>query len=698
MMHTAGPGRSPREIVAPGVEKPSYPECPHAFERKYHSFCRIGDLANGLLAGTDAADTVFEERCVYYPEVTRGLPKFRIVETIDPSLWNGPRTLVRDSFGDGIYIERGLVEEYCSPRCRCHYLCQMSSDFCFRVFHHHTKSHDIVKIIVEDKYLEDILVETLGPEQKSFSNTPACWSGSDLLSRSSGLKRRLQNATDAPVGAIDSKLLLSLGLLVYGYLRRYRFFDGRAVKVEFSEIAADPTAKTYRTVSDVLANLLSEDINDKAIDEPSVAVHIGLNPEATTERVGEKVSQVRTNVREFFIQEYHRVKAHMISLLGPIGEMSNIFHEAILVWRTGLQVLQEISYGFLPYELGRVMAFLCTCRAVSRTLDKLKPSNERPRLLVSGHVGQSSERFCEELLRWSCLFYGMERYYFEELTRTLWGATVMGIKRQLYHWKTDYHQSIKSARDVRLQRLRTGADRYFKIPTLKGNIHSYHVQLRLEISQDSMPPNKRPLRDSTEYSRTGGRRDPYHMSVRWANLLSGPIFEDMQEFLLWLNNSQTMDMLQSDFFNRLGNLPKFPNIEVESQSLTSTPQSNRALALELQTVPITQLVDTSKELDKSDQQNDVDSDGGGQLQETPGSTSTNQQAFQRTIKRRSTNRHVCKASGCGKLFSRKEYADRHYKEIHGELRHYCKGCNKEYNRRYYEIHKCNSKKPLRIQK
>ncbi|KAJ4197105.1 hypothetical protein NW759_016369 [Fusarium solani] len=149
---------------------------------------------------------MFEQGCLYYPDSARGLPMFRTVESTNTSV------SIRDSFGEGVYIDNNRSDMLCSTDCHCYQLVPL--DFAFIVY----KSPVSTEIEVLNKALENTLIDVLGRDKRLSLFDRDVWNSTDLLDQYDCLEKRLKNVIYAPVGSVTAQPFLPLRLLVNGFL------------------------------------------------------------------------------------------------------------------------------------------------------------------------------------------------------------------------------------------------------------------------------------------------------------------------------------------------------------------------------------------------------------------------------------------------------------------------------------------------
>ncbi|KAI8654065.1 C2H2-type domain-containing protein [Fusarium sp. Ph1] len=155
---------------------------------------------------SDLANGSFEQGCLYYPDSARGLPMFRIVEFTNTSV------SIRDSFGEGVYIDNNRSDGLCSTDCHHHRLAPL--DFAFIAY----KSPVSTEIEVRNKALENTLIDVLGRDTRLSQFDQAVWNSADLLDEYDCLEKRLKNVIYAPVGSVTAQSFLPLRLLVNSFL------------------------------------------------------------------------------------------------------------------------------------------------------------------------------------------------------------------------------------------------------------------------------------------------------------------------------------------------------------------------------------------------------------------------------------------------------------------------------------------------
>ncbi|KAI8652658.1 C2H2-type domain-containing protein [Fusarium keratoplasticum] len=137
---------------------------------------------------------------------------FRLVESTDSSPAAQCSVSVRDSFGEGVYIKKNRSDGLCSTDCHCRRL--GSLDFAFTI----SKQPAHTKIEVRNEILQNTLIDVIGSDEwHSQCDLPA-WDGAHLFARYEGLKARLRDVIDAPVGSVGAQPFLPLRLLVDGFL------------------------------------------------------------------------------------------------------------------------------------------------------------------------------------------------------------------------------------------------------------------------------------------------------------------------------------------------------------------------------------------------------------------------------------------------------------------------------------------------
>ncbi|KAJ6257491.1 hypothetical protein Dda_7276 [Drechslerella dactyloides] len=203
-----------------------------------HFASTTADALPGSIRVASDDPAVFREGCLYRKRRNLGLPMFRIAETTSLSQSAEPSIAIRDSFGDGNDILKGLWEPACPDSCRCRKLDLLVSDFAFIVVKHHDK----IKVHVEDKLLRDTLIDVIG------DNSQEHWLLAELLIRYNDLKSRLQ------IDIEDQKPFFSLRLLVDGFLQGCDLVDDCGIQdVETA------TTRHFKGVSDFLEDVLPEE-------------------------------------------------------------------------------------------------------------------------------------------------------------------------------------------------------------------------------------------------------------------------------------------------------------------------------------------------------------------------------------------------------------------------------------------------------
>ncbi|KAK6359931.1 hypothetical protein TWF696_001057 [Orbilia brochopaga] len=626
-------------------------------------------------AGTGA------DGCIYYPGNACLLPMSRILETI--SLTQSTESPFRDDIME-MHSSKTICD--CPPHSRCRRLDDLPPDFAFVVSR--CKYHGDFKVIVQDKVLQDIIVEAIRhpiggnfryftPIFQHFEGDPpvACWDGAYLLTRYDDLKRSLQAAADATqMGYIhhEDKVLevyKSLELLVDGFLQCGELAGASELAFECTRIASSSLFR-FINAADALA-VLSPKHQDSS-DEPHVDsgarnysspaenFNTRSSLRALQPQQAEKLRQAKAEMWTFFIEEYDKVMGHTVSrrvrgyFLSPLG-----------AWKHGLDVLRSIlDWCYLPRGLDAVMCFLCICRAMSRLLD------ENIHIHSTGQISnqQYREKFGRDLSRWSILLNERDRQLFKAATQDIWDADETANSPQLSN--LDHCLLFRTAQDV-VSRLGDEAEQFLKIPVSERCGQLARCQKGLPMSSCPSPATLDP----------GDTMARHHRVLIWFNSLQSDNKVDLQPHDSPISQPECHIVVDLE------------TPAADRQNPITRIQPDLTPALDDQQDPNMQPRDAEQEIAIYEQDNRGD---GHQIQENMASTSTRHMTShaydQRTAGRGTKRRYQCR--GCTKEYTRKEYADRHYLEVHEALMH-CDLCNKKYNRRYYEVHVCNPKKRLR---
>lgn len=137
---------------------------------------------------------------------------FRIIESTDSSSTAQCSVSVRDSFGEGVYIETNRSDRLCSTDCHCHRL--GGPDLAFLV----SKDPTHIMIDVWNEALQNTLIDVIGLDEQRFPYGLGVWDGAQLLAQYENLEARLRAVIHAPVGSVDTQPFLPLRLLVDGFL------------------------------------------------------------------------------------------------------------------------------------------------------------------------------------------------------------------------------------------------------------------------------------------------------------------------------------------------------------------------------------------------------------------------------------------------------------------------------------------------
>lgn len=171
---------------------------------------------------------------------------FRLVESTDSSPAAQCSVSVRDSFGEGVYIENNRSDGLCSTDCHCRRLGPL--DFAFTI----SKQPAHTKIEVQNEILQNTLIDVIGSDERYSQCDPPAWDGAHLFALYGDLKARLRDAIDAPVGSVGAQPFLPLRLLVDGFLGQ-----------EQEESLPCPQ---HKDLSDVLRDMLPEEDKNSILD------------------------------------------------------------------------------------------------------------------------------------------------------------------------------------------------------------------------------------------------------------------------------------------------------------------------------------------------------------------------------------------------------------------------------------------------
>ncbi|WAO95714.1 C2H2-type domain-containing protein [Fusarium falciforme] len=171
---------------------------------------------------------------------------FRLVESTDSSPAAQCSVSVRDSFGEGVYIENNRSDGLCSTDCHCRRLGPL--DFAFTI----SKQPAHTKIEVRNEILQNTLIDVIGSDERHSQCDPRAWDGAHLFARYEDLKARLRDVIDAPVGSVGAQPFLPLRLLVDGFLGQ-----------EQEESLPCPQ---HKDPSDVLRDVLPEEDKNSMLD------------------------------------------------------------------------------------------------------------------------------------------------------------------------------------------------------------------------------------------------------------------------------------------------------------------------------------------------------------------------------------------------------------------------------------------------
>ncbi|KAI0976636.1 hypothetical protein F4678DRAFT_455913 [Xylaria arbuscula] len=129
--------------------------------------------------------------------------------------------------------------------------------------------------------------------------------------------------------------------------------------------------------------------------EPLTPAYDGMNSLRPTNPTSAATSVIRGTVIKKFSEEFHRVVGNP----SLSGEITDRFRNIGRAWKCGVDTLRKISNGRFVSDLGRVIAMLCVCSAMARTLDEhyiMSPScTDGPKYF---------ERFRDDLHRWGLLY------------------------------------------------------------------------------------------------------------------------------------------------------------------------------------------------------------------------------------------------------------------------------------------------------
>ncbi|KAI0110470.1 hypothetical protein GGR51DRAFT_558115 [Nemania sp. FL0031] len=105
-------------------------------------------------------------------------------------------------------------------------------------------------------------------------------------------------------------------------------------------------------------------------------------------------ARVKRAIMEAFREEYHRVVRGI-----DCQEIINKFSNPARAWKCGINKLRGISNGYINYDIGCIIAMLCVCSAISRTLD-----THYPKRSLFGFGPSYFGHFKYDLPRWGVLF------------------------------------------------------------------------------------------------------------------------------------------------------------------------------------------------------------------------------------------------------------------------------------------------------
>ncbi|RSL75559.1 hypothetical protein CEP51_010748 [Fusarium floridanum] len=228
--------------------------------------------------------------------------------------------------------------------------------------------------------------------------------------------------------------------------------------------------------------------------------------------------EAKMAMRGFFIRQYCKVRQHKI-----FDRVQGRFPNSTRAWGYGMEALHKISYGYLPQELGMVMAVLCVCKAVVATLQTHDTS----------HSQSYESEFERDLPRWTPLFHGSDRVLFEAAAWSIW-------ELKWYMWETpsflDYHALFQQAERL-TSHLVEEVGRLFSLPTFAKQGTLGQVRQRPSRKEHPPPKDHDPGgpgigAESAQHERTTtGRRTQPRKSCLWAELMTGAIFSMLLIFL-----------------------------------------------------------------------------------------------------------------------------------------------------------------------
>ncbi|KAK6352537.1 hypothetical protein TWF730_009361 [Orbilia blumenaviensis] len=238
---------------------------------------------------------------------------------------------------------------------------------------------------------------------------------------------------------------------------------------------------------------------------------------------GRKMAEARQAKED--IWTYFKATFHQMARQKIFERLQTTFPNAARCWRRGQKALRSTTRGHVPRNLESVMALLCVCYSIARTLDRY---TEKVR---QGCTYQ--ERFKEDIPRWYKLFSGEDLWLFTNAVSGIWNAETK--LETWWEFGSDYPGFLRRAQGLVLD-LSNETEGLFEIlesSTSDQLPRPNHQASPLFYSAPRSPDLGGAMEALLSTPSDEDRRGPDFMGTMWVFLLSGSIFAMLLTFLIW---------------------------------------------------------------------------------------------------------------------------------------------------------------------